>query len=683
MLIKSPLQSLRRLTILLMVCLLSIYMVFHSFLLLYLGRLKDLITSGSRSVLISPGLTQSIDTSVMLFLLIVTIYSALVISNQLRLSSYEKVISFGLISFTLIVVPAAMLGELADRIGIPLLRPPAGPILSGIPALVICIASIKKGWKLPAIKFPDFSRSKLVIGIFFLCSFTYIAITAVALMHPATGGDALSYHSPLAVLLWREGNLGSFLDHAPQIWALAHPGMAELWFGLLRVGAGEWLANLGQLPFSFLGVAAIYAFARRLGLRSGAALLSGLAFLLVPMVVMQSAMQQNDIVGSVLIMVTIALASASIKTWNIERLILIGAGLGLTVTTKIALLPTAAAVGIFIIGAVIFHSIRSKSWQRVLFPLAIIGFVFLLVVSPWWVRNIIRYQNPIYPSAIPFLGRGVFVPDFGRIDISFVPSPIAWPLYPLIEPHDDRSGFGALFLIGAIPGFLFAFRKAFKQPLIIFGLAALITLPAWWIFTLHEPRFFLGLIGLSFAFIPWAIMAIPKRLRFIGAILILITAIFSISVTFDQDILTFSSQPNDRATFYDTVWGVDGFATSLPENEGLLLNTGFAPTISEYTATYPLLGPNQDRTLLPIDGVHDTASIVEEMKSSGIRYAYVASSPQNVQEVRKIYNSTYFDLVHQSSIVVGGKSGARRFLYRAAMDPEQDFATQRYLFQLK
>ena len=73
---------------------------------------------------------------------------------------------------------------------------------------------------------------------------------------------------------------------------------------------------------------------------------------------------------------------------------------------------------------------------------------FLLVVSPWWLRNITRFGNPLYPAALPILGRGIF--DASKADAAFVPAPRAWPLYPLLENHDEQSGLGGLFAIATL-----------------------------------------------------------------------------------------------------------------------------------------------------------------------------------------------------------------------------------------
>src|SRR5204863_298437 len=68
---------------------------------------------------------------------------------------------------------------------------------------------------------------------------------AIAIHHPPTGYDELGYHAPLAVFFWSDGSLSQFLARFPGTWALAQPGSAELWFGLLRIIGGEPLAAPG------------------------------------------------------------------------------------------------------------------------------------------------------------------------------------------------------------------------------------------------------------------------------------------------------------------------------------------------------------------------------------------------------------------------------------------------------
>ena len=204
-------------------------------------------------------------------------------------ASFERPLVFGLAWLALTAVPAAMVGAVGWAVGTPLLRPPAGPLLASIPA-ILCLAALRG-------RFPPPARPRVppLIGLpgalAAVASLLLVTVVAITLGHPPTGYDALSYHAPLAVYFWRDGDLAAQLLRTPWAWALAHPGTAELWFGLLRLAAGERVASLGQLPFALLGSAAVYAFALRVGGGRGGARLGAVTFLLAPIVVLQAGSQ--------------------------------------------------------------------------------------------------------------------------------------------------------------------------------------------------------------------------------------------------------------------------------------------------------------------------------------------------------------------------------------------------------
>lgn len=594
----------------------------------------------------------------------------------------EGPLAFGVIMLALIVVPAATLGEVAALTHTGLLRPPRAPLLAMIPAALISTAGLRQGWRPHRLRLTLESLGPLHWVVLGAGAVLVLGSVAINLVHPATGGDGLSYHAPLAVFLWQDGDIVTFLNRAPDTFALANPGTAELWYGLLRLTGGEHLANFGQLPFALMGVAAISTFSRRLGLGWGASVLAALGFLLCPIVVMQLGMQPNDLLGAVLLMTVVALASAPVSRWDWRRTVLLGLALGLTATTKLALLPSLAGVGAFITGGLVWGP-GSRRPAPVIARLTLFAASILLVAGPWWARNLSRYGNPLYPAGIPLLGRGVFVSDFGYVDKEFVPTPAAWPLYPLIEPQDDRSGFGALFAVAVLPGLLFALYRARRQPLVVYGLSLLCMIPAWWFLTMHEPRFFLAHAGLGLAFVPWSLMTLAGRRRRYGRWLLGATAVFSALVTTDQALFPFARQPTDRLQFYDRVWGVDPVAAALPETEGLLHNTGYAPGLQEYAAYYPLLGPSQSREVLPVDTEGTTELLVRRMRAAGIRYAYVAAAPEFYETVERLYDPARFVLVHVSVIDRAEKSGARRYLYQTLPDTLERRGIRRYLFRLK
>ena len=361
---------------------------------------------------------STIESIVAVALIANALLAAWIVADAFDGVSCDRPLIFGLSAFAFVVVPTAALGGIASFGGTRMLRPPTGPLLAMLPAALVLLGSIWRGWHPHQ---PPPARAPIPGLVWFVGAIALgplIISMLFSLVRPPDGGDAISYHASLATFLWRDGNLTAFLDRAPMTWALAYPASAELWYGLLGIAGGEGLADLGQLPFALLGALAVAVFARRLGFGRGAAYLAGAAFLLAPTVIMQSTTQANDIAGSALLMASIALACAPVASWTTTRFVWLGLGLGLVVTTKLALLPYAFGLTLFVIGAAwrSSHLNRKSKTRPMALRLLLAGLMFLLVAGPWWLRNIGRYGNPIYPVAIPLLGRGVVYSDFGRID---------------------------------------------------------------------------------------------------------------------------------------------------------------------------------------------------------------------------------------------------------------------------
>jgi hypothetical protein len=663
---------------------LALYVVLHSPLRATIGRLFGFTSSDCYPCGGTPGAGRVADSVSAMVLIAVAVLAAMFATALLVDVSEERPLAFGLLALAFIVVPASVLGALGSAFHAGLLRPPMGPLLVAIPAAATLGFAFRQRWrpKRPRVRVPQ--PHGLLTLLIVLAGGLVLGSAIVSLMHPPTQGDALGYHVPLGVFLWSDGNLTAFLDRSPDVWALAHPGTAELWFGLLRVVGSERLSDLGQLPSALLGASAVGVFTLRLGLRRGAAWLAACAFLLSPMVLLQAGMQANDLLAAALLMATIALASAPVAEWDWRRLALIGLGLGLTGTTKIALLPSVGVLALCVIAAVCWHH-RGQRLQAVGTPLLVGVLTFLVVAAPWWSRNLVRFHNPVFPGNLPVLGNGIRLPASERIDSAFVPSRVAWPLYPLLEPQDDRSGLGALFIVGVLPGLVLAAFRARRQPLLIWATVALLTLPAWWSFTLHEPRFLLAFLGLAFAFIPWSLMLLPARRRVLGGVALAAAALFSAAVTLEQGLIPFARQPTDRAAFYDRVWGVDPVVSSLPVRDGMLLHTGYGPSFTDYAAYYPLVGDSlKGRRVVVVDASatgRSTTSIVATMRREHLRYAYAAVVASKRARVRALYDPRLFRLVRESGITVGEHTSARRYLYRDV--PVRDAEATRYLFELR
>jgi hypothetical protein len=593
---------------------------------------------------------------------------------------YERPLIWGVAVTGFITVPAATVGGLASLTSGTFLRPPAGPLLAAIPALAVTAVAVRGGWRPRIPRLRAAPRATDLVWVIASCAAVVLGGSVlVSLLHPPTQGDALSYHAPIGVFMWSYGNLTTMLDRAPEVWAFSHPGTAELFYGVLRLLGGEGLADLGQLPFALLGAAAAYAFTRRTGLGTRAAALAGCAFIVTPMVALQVGTQANDVAASACLMTAIALAAAPIATWRADRAAALGVALGLTAATKLALLPGVAIVGVIVLAALAHRP------ERRMRALVWLGLSFLVVVSPWWIRDIVRHGNPIYPQAIPLLGHGMNVGALGAFDFEYVPRPSAWPLYPILEPIDERSGYGALFAVAVLPGLVACWLRGRRWPLLLLLAGFVGTLPLWWKYTLHEPRFLLPYVGLGAALVPWSLVAVPRRSRRLAASALAGAAVFSVVLSFDQAILPLARQPVDRAEFYDRIWAVDPAVESLPEREAMLQVTGYGNGRVDYAGTYPLLGPTQHRRLVPLDSsvIHGSRGVVlRRMRATGVRYAYVTAVGVTRSDVRHLFAAPAFRLVHSSTVAEAERIGARRRRFSPASGAVVPSTIYRYLFAL-
>jgi hypothetical protein len=601
------------------------------------------------------GLGSYVDAGAALIAVIAAAFAAARVADLLAMRRYERPLVFGVGAFGLIAVPAATVATVAGAVHLPLLQPPVGPLLVALPALVVVARAVAGGWRPRVPQMAPLTRT--AAAFWALAVALLVASAAVSLLQPPTGFDALAYHGPLAVYLWRDGNATSFLDRSVSGFALALPASAELWFGLLLMIGGERLANLGQVPFALLGALGVQALARRHGARGSTAGIAGAAFLLAPMVVLQAGLQLNDVAASALILCGAAFASAPTAEWTRGRASWIGLAAGLAVATKLAVLPAAAAVLAF----AMYRGLAATP-ARARHATAVMIVAVGVAVAPWWARNIVRYGNPIYPAALPLIGRGVVVGGFAQKDDWFVPARVAWPFYPAIEPLSEQSGFGPLLLVGALPGLLVAITRRRRGPLVLLGGVAVLSLPSWWVLTQHEPRHLLAVAGLGFAFLPASLAVGTPRIRRAALLVTGAAALFTALSVVDQGLLPRMRQRMERARFYDDVWSVDPVVAGAPDTEPLLYNTGYA--LLSYAGDYPLLGPSLRRVLFTVDTDATTDAIVHVMREARVRYAYVPASAASQPEVMRKYAPAYFDLERVSEVPTGERAGTRRYLYR-------------------
>ncbi len=415
---------------------------------------------------------------------------------------------------------------------------------------------------------------------------------------------------------------------------------------------------MGQLPFALFSACAVYAVARRLGARTTSAALAAAAWLLAPIVVLQAGVQLNDVIASSLLLAGAALACAPPREWTVARWAVIGLATGLALATKVSVVPPAAGLLLFCVGRLIVAARTA--------PVARLGVAMVLAaglcVAPWWIRNVAHWGNPLYPAAIPLIGGGVPIGDADRRDDWFVPARAAWPLYPWLEPVSEQSGFGAVVIVGVLPGLLVALRRRPRAPVLLFAAVAGLSFSAWWLLTWHEPRHLLPAAGLAFAFLPQALALGSRRARTMALAVTGAAALFTAVAVLDQALLPRARQPLERLRFYDLVWNIDPVVAQTPEREPLLYNTGYANL--SYAGDYALLGPALGRRVFTVDRDASTDEIVRMMRDAGVRYAYVPVAEAEREAVAAKYAASTFELEHSSEVLDGDHAGTQRHLYR-------------------
>ncbi len=594
-----------------------------------------------------------------LWLVFVAGAGALAIAQRAVTGRLERVVAWGLVAYGLLVIPAALVAFAGDRLGVALLRPPVGPVLASLPALACLAWSWRTGWRPSVPRLDALPRATPLVVLLVLLVVAGQALqVGLAAQVPPASFDDLGYHGPLAVLLWGDGSLETFLDRILATPVLSHPGGAELWQGLLLLVGGEPLAVGGQLPFAWLGAAGVALFARRLGLGRGAAVVGALLFLSAPMVMEQIGHIRNDVVGAALTAMTAALLAARWDDRMPARLALAGLGLGLMAVTKLALMPAIAA-GAILMAWLLVREWRSGRDMRPLWGAVGVGALLAgLAVAPWWLRNVMHDGNPLFPADLPIIGGGI--PWRSPPDIRYIPDRLLWPLYPLLERFGVADGLGGAFAVGILPALAGAAFVARRRPLVVLVVLVLVTLPAWWLLDRREPRFLLGLAALLFALIPFGLVVLRARWRQAGAAILgvaaLVTAGAQLAIT-DRPVMV------ERSAFYDRV-GVDPAAVTLPERDGILLDDRCGSAGAN--RLYPFFGAGRARRVARVDCDGWTTERIErELRRERLTHVYLVVEVEDAAARAAIYPAERFELVSRSTWQPDADSKVlQRSLYR-------------------
>jgi hypothetical protein len=321
--------------------------------------------------------------------------------------------------------------------------------------------------------------------------------------------DALGYHLPIVTDAIATHTLRTVPTNIPYI--NAYPRAVETFFVAFRalLPNDTWI-DFAQVPFGVLACVAIAAFARRAGVPAARAVAFGIAFLAVPLVMLQLATDYVDVAAASLLAATVyfatspQLAPADLVAWTLAAGLLLG--------SKPSMPPVVALLALLM-------AIRTARARGIGFAAAFTlasSAGILALGGATYLTNLVAHGNPTWPIALDFGPLHLPGEDHaGPLMLQGLPPDLAqasWARRVLVslfvEPreyiYDMRlGGLGPLARWGLVPLAMIAAVRAPRRalPALLLGVCALATPAAHWMrYALAFPLALLALAPIAIGF---------------------------------------------------------------------------------------------------------------------------------------------------------------------------------------
>lgn len=328
--------------------------------------------------------------------------------------------------------------------------------------LIICLIFLSfflRNFKAQSLNF-DFSfifKNKIIIFALSIFFGFFIVKTWINLINPPVCADSLQYHLTFPATWLKNGNLNNpivIFGSLPASIELAplsyYPINAEsFFFWLMLPLRNAFLADLGEVPFYFIGVLAIYSILRKFSIKKETALLTGLLWVLIPNLFKQiRTASQIDVICAALFLLVFNSLLILKEEWNSKNSVLFGISLGIFIGTKaldvfwfVSLLP--------LVLLFLYRNFKKVNFKNMSLNLILIFSLLLLFGGYSYIRAFVLTKNPFYPLIINFFGKPVFP---GLIDkASYSQLVVPWNEFHLRNMFFGE-GLGAQFLLFIFPG---------------------------------------------------------------------------------------------------------------------------------------------------------------------------------------------------------------------------------------
>jgi len=290
-----------------------------------------------------------------------------------------------------------------------------------------------------------------VFGVFFSVK------TWINLINPPICPDSLQYHLSFPATWLKSGNLnnplvifGSRPTSAELTALMYYPINAELFFfWLMAPLKNAFLADIGEAPFYFIGIAAIYSILRKFSIKKEAALFIGLLWALIPNVFKQlRTASQIDVICAALLLIYLNQLIILYRKPIIRNGILLGITIGMLAGTKV--LNVYWLIALAPLSLYYFFKTRLNLNFRYSAALIFTILFFAIIFGGFsYIKSFILTGNPFYPVNVTIFGKQIF-PGFIEKD-SFSNIFVNWKEFSLTKLF-FREGLGIQFLTFILPG---------------------------------------------------------------------------------------------------------------------------------------------------------------------------------------------------------------------------------------
>lgn len=212
---------------------------------------------------------------------------------------------------------------------------------------------------------------------------------------PPVSDDALTYHLPAAATWLREGRIciyETWFFNPANTYSPLGGSLFAAW--LIVPFQSDVAARFMQVPAVLVVYLASVQLGRRLGAGMTVAVLLGLATAMGAPVVRQTALAKDDLflAAFVLVLINGIQRTDRFAPWRI------GLAAGMAAAIKVTSVYALAPILLLLI------PIKRPDWRR----LAIVVLSAAVIAAPWYLRNLMLFGNPLFPTEVRLLGMTVF-----------------------------------------------------------------------------------------------------------------------------------------------------------------------------------------------------------------------------------------------------------------------------------